>query len=415
MCSLDAAVSTTNFPSQNSSYTCYTPSYTPNLKPLGGNDPGNSFSVQLLPPIPSDGTIATAFAKKGYFSLRMSRGNLIYKYSNLSTLIRSNLVAEYPPIELSIGNLSQPHQVDLTVYSRVAILTLTSLTTGDQTMRPIVTGPTVVQELMFTTVCVGGALVEVENYRGTLRRALFNSYSLLEERNACQLKSRRQSTSDFVRFKVAPITPSFALETVTLRTHSISFDVRIIDGRSFFWIVNGSDSLFCSSVTGLTVASMTIGRMPIFAALPKVTGEWHRMFVGLTESNSLHISIDGQTSSDFESKFANVSLDSLLDAPLHLGSPGESVGVHNGMGLTGCMANFNIQGSFPVVGPNLDALVILDELAYDTNRSQCFGCTGGPSCPAGEICEDTGSVEPSSCADATVPETAVAMNCSGET
>ena len=416
---LDADISITAFPTQNGSYICYTPTYTPNLRPVGRTSPGNTFTVQLLPPIPSDGTIATAFASNGYFSLRMSQGELIYKYNNLSTLIRTNLLAEYPPIVISIDDLNQPHQIDLTVDDQVAILTLTtlispSLSTGNSTVRSSVTTDNMVQEFVYSSVCLGGSLVDVENYRGRFRRALFNYHSLLEERNACQLNSSRKLFSDFVRIKIPALVPSFALETVTLRSHHISFDFRVLDGRSIFWIVNGSDHLFVSSVTDNTVVLLFIGVNPTFINLPEITDEWHRFSIGLTENDGIHVSIDGVTVSDFSNNTANFDLSSLLDAPVHFGSRGDELGVFTGTGLLGCMANFNFQGSSSVV-PNLDALVILDELAYDTDRSQCFHCTDELSCPAEQICEDRGQNVPRTCAvSSTAPDTAIAMNCTGE-
>ena len=409
------------FPYQNDSYLCYVPTYTPNLK-LSNNGIGNTFTVQLLPPIPSEGTIFTAFSQNGYFSLRIENSQLIYKYNNLSTLIKRNLNDVFPPIILEIRNRSQAYQIDLTVHKLVSDLSLRSLSNGSvQSGREVASGMT--QGLIYSTVCVGGSLLEVHNYNGLMRRALFNYNSLLEERNACLLQSRRQTRSDFISFNGALNKWSFALERVNLRASRMSFQFkRTGTGDTIFWVLNDNESIFLSSVSLFTVFSATVGGVHTFADYDALDGdEWHQVDIHTSFSgngqDSISIAIDGQTvipeilaTDPRELSTGRLNLSEVIDSPIHFGSQSFS-----GSSFTGCMREFIFHEtpSSEILRLNLDVLPLLNSTEFSIDRS-CFSCNGGISCPDNQMCSDPGYNESMRCVDSAIPDNSIGMNCIGE-
>ena len=178
--------------------------------------------AQLIPPIPSDGTIITGISTiaRGSFAIYLKDHYLVVdvRYQNMS----ASKTSESPLLESSTYHLTY---LQLSDYAEL------------QVSREVI-GNTIITienislalpwevELNFKEICVGGSLLEVVNYAGPLENVYFRHYALTEERNFDTLGQTTASRSDVIRFLDAPSDLSLAFTEYNFGGGRISFEIR---------------------------------------------------------------------------------------------------------------------------------------------------------------------------------------------
>ncbi len=301
------------------------------------------------------------------------------------------------------------YQVDVVVKSVATTLTLTPLSSQNLTTetRINLNNP---QESTYSTVCVGGTLLERINYEGSMRRALFNQHSLFEERNSLQLQQRLLNSSCYITVSDSMSPPPIAFETVDLRSR-MHFEIRPrLEGVSYFWIANGDDVLFVNTLTELLAVTIHLNGTSYVGSAPLLNYyQWHRLDFLTTYSgvgnDSVHVFLNDQLLSSyfvtdgvthqFDAPAEGLNLTSLINMPIHFGSGREIAGNP----FEGCIQNivFETPASERLF-PNLDFLSLFSSQRYSLNDS-CFECSKSMSCSLNQVCCEPGYNREPLCAD----------------
>lgn len=368
----------------------------------------NSVSLQLVPPIPSEGTILVAHPDDGRhsFSLRVEDGRVVFEYETTDNVTR-RLTLE---TDLDLSNTV--YQVDLSTSSRTAELVLLNASTSQLTtvVERQNTGSGNVlyaSSTIFTTVCVGGSLMEYDSYVGTIRSAFYSYNSLLEERNFCQLATEGVGRSDLVVFADNGIPRVLTFERFPLGSHSIAFQARsrVEDPSGILLLVENSPYHFSLNVFngGLFVVLRRDVQDGTFepnficadsTLVPAFNGEWHSYEIMLDANPpngnpSLMVRVDGMSCDIADSTFSREALPMLINSSLQFGVTDEFFQNTGEPAIfSGCVSGIELQltPDSEVFRPNLEAAPRNSE-GFDADT--CFHCVSkNIFCGNGQVCTD---------------------------
>lgn len=363
----------------------------------------NSVSLQLVPPIPSEGTLLVAHPDDGRnsFSLRVQEGRVVFEYQTTDNVTRRLM------LDTSLERSNTLYQIDLSTTTNEAEVVLQTVNaTGPTTVERLSTGNMLYSvDTIFTTVCMGGSLLEYASYVGTIRSAFYGYNSLLEERNFCRLKTEGVSRSDLVVFADNDVARSLMFERFTLRSHRIVLQARSRDKHPVGFLLLVENLPYHFSVgafnAGLLVLLQRIingGEYePNFVCTETILpfdGEWHTFEISLDLSSdpSITVTVDGNMPCATETTpFSREALPMLADLPLQFGATDV---LFQRMGMpaifTGCVSGIELQlnSTSEIVKPNLEAAPRLSS-GFDVDT--CYHCESKfRSCENGHVCTDRG-------------------------
>ena len=400
---------TINFLPDQEQYYCYTPT----IEPYPG--PSNTVSIQLLPPLPREGTVLIGQAddSRNLFSLHIKNNLLIFEHGVSETMLSVNLIS-----------VNETYQVDLTLTSDHSELLL-KMVSRDGVAAEVenaTSGNDIALSTTFTNICIGGSLLEVKNYIGTMQRIFFNYNSLLEEGNFCRLEARIEEHSDVVAFSGTNMSGTLPIERFSLRSAKIAFQIRYVEedvqSAIIFEIKNGSSTLSISNINRdgqLIVLASSGFLLPDEMFVEIEDGQWHHFEISAslnqTEGGESELTVvyDG-----IEFVNRNVELTSLLptflDAPLLFG-PDSSALHKDETAFRGCMRGFEFKATeeSDVFRPNLEHWSRLNPSGLGVN--ECFTCfEQNLECSSGEVCVQPGYDEALECG---CPQGFIGPTCQG--
>ena len=403
--------------------------YKPLIEPYTGES--NIASVQLLSPVPREGTILIAHDDGGsnFFSIYVKNYLVIFEYTITSGNDTRNLTLSH-----ALDNSNATYQLDVTTTHNSAEVILRILLENGTNVEieRVVTKSS--EELyppstIFTAVCLGGSLLEVKSYIGKLQSAFFNYNSLLEERNFHLLSIEGISRSDLIVFADNEIPRTLKFSRFTLSSGRVFFQARHpqVDPRGVILLVKNGiyDFFITTAFRGALVvifSNRTKGNTSaIFLreclSLRKLdNGEWHTYELLVTTSPSpensvsMTVVVDGKPCGPKPDENIGPILGQLLDSPLNFGKTFPSVKLYLGNPVTfrGCMAGFELQDTekSEIFRPNLEAVPRVNSL-FDI--ASCYHCTDTSlMCDNNRVCRDLGKQE---CA---CPEGLTGIMCEGK-
>lgn len=409
--------------------------YRPLIEPYASD--ANSASLQLVPPIPQEGTLLIAHTEGGdyFFSLRIDEGRIVYQY----TIDQSSTGTLSLATDLDLSNTT--YQIDLNTTSNSAELVLSRVDEegGVATTEVVERGEVVAVDTypggaVFSTVCVGGSLLEYLNYAGTIRSAFYGFNSLLEERNFCPLEIEGVGRSDLIVFVDNDVPRSLTFERSTLNNSIVSFEARlplinqgalmILESDRYILRLTtiGTDGVLFPQVEDLESSKVWFNQICIS---PVFDDEWHSFVITSNFSDeanpSVNILIDGiscliSSTIDFGSTpplDINEPLLTFANLPLSFGTTHDSVAM-GGVPSTfhGCINNFEIQRTLDpgvVFRPNLEAL---PRESSEFDISSCYHCDSkNMACAGSLVCTDRGFGLAAECE---CPEGFTGEDCGGE-
>lgn len=303
---------------------------------------------------------------------------------------------------------STTYQIDLNTASNGATLALSTVSTNMVSETEIkITGnrhmlypPTTI----FSTVCLGGSLLEYRNYNGTVQNAFYGYNSLLEERNFCQLDTRGVDRSDLIVFADNGMPRSLGISRFSLNSHMISFQFRYPDQDGAVMVVENSEYQFILSTIGGGSVFPVINHLtsPIFSQPccdSEITDmEWHSLEVRTITNTLMTFSLDGESCCSFNDARLPDVLASLSNETLQFGATHDSITNSNGPQIfSGCLQAIEIretETSEPF-RPNLEAVPRVDA---NFDIGPCHHCLRkAMRCDDGRECIDTGQGVESEC------------------
>lgn len=384
-------------PENATTHYCYHPQVEPYISQQ------NSASIQLTSPIPLEGTLLIAHSEDGrnHFSLRIQNYLIVFEYVTTDNETRS-LTLNSP---LERCNIT--YQVDLYTSFNSAELVLSTVTNNESF--EVIRANSAIGDILypsktiFTTVCLGGSLLEFSNYVGTMQNSFFGYNSLVERRNFCQLDIEAVSRSDVISFVNNGIPRSLTFNRFSLRSHNISFQARypvgIVAGavlvaenlpyQFFVSIIGANGGLFLglrNVQTGQLISSFEC------VSLPLADGEWHFLEI-MTDLDpagpSITVLLDrSRCSFDSATEPIGPILMGVADAPLQFGATNDFINVGPTVSIfTGCVSDINLQATIGSESfrPNLEA-VPRTNAQFDL--SSCYHCNLG--CTNNQVCTDRG-------------------------
>lgn len=384
--------------------------YRPLIEPYTSD--ANSATLQLVPPIPREGTLLIAHTEDGdyLFSLRVDKGRIVYQYTINETSTGTLSLAT----NLDLSNTT--YQIDLTTTSNSAELvlgTVEGVVVTEVETREVVAVDTYPEGTIFTTVCVGGSLLEYANYVGTIRSAFYGFNSLLEEWNFCQLAIEGVSRSELIVFVDNGAPRSLSFDRFTLNNSIVSFEARLptVNQGALLLMESSRYLLRITTISGQVEGGIlpqiteqdNVWFNPDCQFIPVYDNEWHSFVITSNFSNeaspSVSILVDNQDTCmiasnagfSFNMFDVNEALLTFANLPLSFGTTHESV--NNGEELStfhGCMNDFEFQSTSDagvVFRPNLEA-VPRESSEFDI--SSCYHCNSKMFCAGELVCTDRG-------------------------
>ena len=391
--------------------------YKPLIEPYTGES--NIASVQLLSPVPREGTILIAHDDGGsnFFSVYVKNYLVIFEYTITSSNDTRNLTLSH-----ALDNSNATYQLDVTTTHNSAEVILLENGTNVEIERVVTKSS---EELyppstIFTAVCLGGSLLEVKSYIGKLQSAFFNYNSLLEERNFDLLSIEGISRSDLIVFADNGIPRSLKFSRFTLSSERIFFQARypVDESGIVMFVQNGNYSLFIAplhqslvAIFNSPIVNGTSTRKIIICSESINDGEWHifNVSINTTTLDSMTLIVDGNSCGTRNE--LNFFLSSLANSPLEFGATSSSLH-SDGVPITfrGCMTGFELQNSenSEIFRPNLEAVPRVNSLFDITN---CYHCVDTSLvCDNNRVCRDRGAMFEQEC---TCPEGLTGSMCEG--
>ena len=373
------------------SYFCYSLLPEPYI-----NEPDTA-DILLIPPIPDTGTILTGLSvdRYSFFSIYL-RNHKLYvevKVGNASHELVSQTVLS-SAAKYQIQYLRQDAQVGISISSMSQLVESINMTLTDS------------PQMEFRNVCVGGGLLEVVNYNGTLENVFFRHFALGEPQNFANLEQTLISTSNVIRFTSASETPSsLSFERYNFASQHIRFQFRLLPDRRAGVLLYSQNAEYQFSLAifngGLLIISTDRSDVPIvfFVNCENTSvndGLWHYLSIekiggGDTSvlATGLKFTVDNLHICEINGSIFGQRLRSLsATSPLEFGATTEQF-VTGGRGVPyiGCMQNMVFERGSETFRPNLET-VARAEARFETGG--CFYCHGSRmlSCRNSGTCID---------------------------
>ena len=376
-----------------SSYFCYS------LLPEPYIDEPDTADILLIPPIPDTGTILTGLSvdRQSFFSiyLRNCKLNVETRVGNTSHELVSQTILS-SATKYQIQYLQQDAHVTISISSMSQLVESINMTLTNSPQRE------------FRNICVGGGLLEVVNYNGTLENVFFRQFALGEPQNFVNFEQTSISRSNVIRFTNASETPSsLSFERYNFESQQISFQFRLQpDRRPGVLLYSRNDEYQFSLVIfsgALLIISTNLSSV-LYESCENTSvndGLWHHLNIEKIGggdqtllATGLKFTLDNLHICEINGSIFGQRLRSLsATSPLEFGATTEQF-LFGGRGVPyiGCMQNIVFERGSDTFRPNLEATARA-EARFET--SGCFYCHGAGmlSCRNGGTCIDRGDPE----------------------
>ena len=345
------------------------------------------------------------------FSLRVEAGRIIFEYQvNVNVTRRLAL-------ETELEHDGTTYQIDLLTSSQSAQLVLLN---ASDTLWPVFVEErsTEVRDTLyppstiFTTVCVGGSLLEYDNYLGTIQSAFYSYNSLLEERNFRRMATEGVRKLDLMVFANNGVARELVFERFPLGSHRIRFQHRSrVEYQIGIFVAVRSDlyGFFLTAFRGQVLAILlstdlhNLGMASKLCGEGLFDGEWHSYQISLdVETGNLTLAVDDDICIFGGTKFSRTAFQELANSALKFGA---SDPLYMGPGrirpavFTGCVSGIELQrtSDSEIFRPNLEAVARRNSDTFEVDV--CYHCTAARerSCGNGRVCTDRASGVDTTC------------------
>lgn len=379
------------------SYFCYS------LLPEPYIDEPDTADILLIPPIPDTGTILTGLSvdRQSFFSiyLRNHKLNVETRVGNTShELVSQTMLSS--ATKYQIQYLRQDAHVTISVSSMSQLVESINMTLTNS------------PQMEFRNICIGGGLLEVVNYNGTLENVFFRQFALGEPQNFVNFEQTLISRSNVIRFTNASETPfSLSFGRYNLESQQISFQFRLQPNRRRAGILlysqNDEYQFSLAIFNGaLLIISTNLSNVDSFILEtcvndPVYDGLWHHLNIEKIGggdqtilATGLNFTLDNLHICEINGSVFGQRLRSLsATSPLEFGATTEQFQFGGrGVPYIGCMQNIVFERGSETFRPNLETTA-RTEARFET--AGCFYChdTRMLSCRNGGTCIDRGSLE----------------------
>lgn len=331
-------------------------------------------------------------------------------------------------IDIELERTATTYQIDLNVTSNRAEIALHTVNDNGRLIeiggfsRGATNTTFYSHTAIFSTVCVGGSLLEYLNYVGTMRSGFYGNNSLFEERNACTLKRKQVERSDFINFVDNDIPRSLTFSRYSLRSHTIEFQARYPDQVGILLVAEDETKRYVFSISSIgdRVLSLFLwdsqgSNADGFQVCGSVIAddEWHRYSISLDteplpgQEMSITVTVDG-VQCVLQNQRVTEGLPHVIDSPLQFGLTHFLDGNRI---FTGCISDIMLRktADSEIFRPNLE---VMPRVSSQFDTSSCYYCQAkSRACHQGQVCLDRGFGVSSVCHS---PEESVEQECQGE-
>ncbi len=324
-------------------------------------------SVTLIPPIPLYGTIITVSSSSGlFYSVSLEDGRVVQTLSRNHTTVvvsRGSLpltTASIYKIDVSVSRT----YIFFTVYQQLEGEVFSKFDYKESAIVPALSsGPD------FEDVCLGGVILEGENYVGTIESAYSDYFSLTEERNFELLGTNETERSNLINFDGLATLSFQKFHTNAVR---FSFDKRTDVSTEIFSLENDN---------GEVLNLALVGSFPL--ALPEVLpceydvldDQWHHYEVFITRGPvaSISYTIDCTQECQILNNVSTALIEGFFNNPIQFAAAHSSDGPTTP--FQGCLQNFVFeQSDGKLLQPNLEVLARIGN-DFSTSTEGCDQCT----------------------------------------
>lgn len=350
-CTEDPAVHARTF-TDGRSYLCY------NVTSF--RDEETTLSVTLIPPLPLFGTIMTGLSSNGLsnYKLYFDNGLLVYAFSSST----KKMVAVNP---------SLTYKIDAAVNRTFSTFTVSELS-GGETVTVIhdtetQISPPLDSDPRFPSTCLGGVLLEEQNYVGTIENAFVDYYSLTEEGLFDVLEAVQKERLDMIRLGSEHIEFQISHRNAV----KIAFDVRVTedDGGGILVLLhnNNGDEIKMTVFNEDILIQYAQGHVTCMHNFEDKL--WHHVELLISSGSTPNITIT------IDCKFCGTltesdvgTIEEYLSNPLSCG-----VGLNSQSPFRGCFQNFLFEyRDREEFRPDMGALTRVGD---NFSASGCFACT----------------------------------------
>ena len=342
----------------------------------------NAGSVRLLAPLPLTGTIMTGLSSASdQFNLYLDK-----------TILKFELISSHGFVKLSMDqalNCSTSYQVDFQIRADMVELNLATI--SGSIIKRLIKTVTFPVASFFTTVCVGGTMLEIPYYVGILERVIYNAVPL-SDHSFVQQYARVETPVNLISISDQFAGPPLIFEQFNFANYRrITFEMRLNQDTTGL-----SGTPFASSGKFEIQFTTFIGQFAIFGGnrlmvlcpnTPLVdNNEWHRIDLTLTTKDNgtadFTLTIDDKSCdrlTDLQRVQFGELLASLTDsnAPLRFGvSKLAQDTVTVLVKFIGCFRNIEFRetpNSEPI-RPDL-ASVIRSGKRFSKGEEECYACS----------------------------------------
>ena len=399
-------------------YSCYS---LPPDQPF--TDEPNNAVMQLAPPIPTSGTLMTGLGfsqdnARGFFAIFIKDSKVFLQLNNMTEIEVSPTLTQ--TFRYRISYLQMPTHVVININRVSAANVLTLVDERNITLS--------LQRYDFRDICIGGVLLEVANYVGTLEYVFFRRYPLAEQESFIRFGREIISSSNVIRFVGNVSKPSLAFERYGLGSQKISFEFRVKpeDASSGGGLLLYSEneysfglSLFNGDLLIVIVNTLDLTFEPIYSTC-NITGlsngSWYEvvletLFGSGNETIRLRLTVNDYWICDISDADLEEIIQSLAASPLEFGTTESFFSLGDGVPFIGCMQNIVFGVGTESFSPNLEAIANVEQ-RFEING--CYFCTEEEgemlSCENGGSCSNLG-VQQLQC---DCPDNFTGLSCEGK-
>ena len=378
------------------SYFCYSLLSEPYI------DEPDTADMLLIPPIPDTGTILTGLSvdRQSFFSiyLRNHKLNVETRVGNTShELVSQTMLSS--ATQYQIQYLRQDAEVRISVSSMSQLVESINMTLTNS------------PQMEFRNICIGGGLLEVVNYNGTLENVFFRRYALGEPQNFVNFEQTIISRSNVIRFTNASESPfSLSFERYNFDSQQISFQFRLQPNRRAGVLLYSQNdeyqfslAIFNGALVIISTSLSNVDNVVFFESCVNriYDGLWHHLNIEKIGggdqtilATGLKFTLDNLHICEINGSIFGQRLRSLsATSPLEFGATTEQFLLGGrGVPYIGCMQNIVFERGSETFRPNLEAIARA-EARFET--AGCFYCHGGRmlSCRNSGTCIDRGNLE----------------------
>ena len=331
-------------------------------------------------------------------------------------ILKLELISVNSYVRLSTSqalDISTSYQIDFEIRNDQVVLVLATVSqSGGTEVERLNGNVTFPVATFFTTVCVGGTMLEIPYYVGLLERVIYNAVSLSDRSIVQQFASEEMPVNLIsIDRDVPPLTFSrFNFATF----QRLKFEMRVERDTDLAGIAatplassGGGFEIVFSTFNGM-FAILGSNSLTIFCTnTPSIIdNEWHRIDLTLLRNSDgtadLSLIVDDRSCVSLGNSQLGEILDSLatLSAPLRFGVNRLDMNMAR---FIGCFQNIEFRETVDSepLRPDLASAIRAEE-RFSTGEDQCYSCMQkltGCLVENGEVCADCGYLHSAQCLD----------------